>query len=53
MLKQEIEIVGDASKVFIGGYSMGTTIALSAFLQLSGEYGSLGGIFCTSGILCA
>jgi predicted esterase len=53
LLKQEIEIIGDASKVFIGGYSMGTTIALTAFLQLSSEYGHLGGIFCTSGLLCA
>jgi predicted esterase len=47
-----MKFAGDSKRVFIGGFSIGCTIALSVYLSMRPEE-VLGGVFCYSGIFAA
>jgi predicted esterase len=44
---------GNSRRIFLGGWSLGVTIAITAFLRLPETFGPLGGVFCSSGSFCA
>jgi phospholipase/carboxylesterase len=46
LIGEEVKRVGSASKVFLGGFSQGGTVALSTYLDYDGE---LGGVVVASG----
>jgi predicted esterase len=51
MAKEVDTLNGDASKLFIGGFSHGVNVILASFLLYKGP--ALGGVFCSSGFFCA
>ena len=48
LLKDEIEALGDPSKVFLGGFSQGCALSLATFMQF--KHGNLGGVLGLSGM---
>jgi predicted esterase len=49
ILKDESYPYGKAERVFVGGYELGASIALHAYLKFKSELGELGGVFCANG----
>ena len=49
IIAAEVELLGDPSKVFIGGFSQGSVTSLATFLKYKGEI-PLGGVIALSGM---
>jgi predicted esterase len=50
LMKAEIEILGDSTKLFLGGFNLGVTIASAVWLYYN--EGPLGGLFGVAGCIC-
>jgi predicted esterase len=53
IVRQEIRSIGDASKVYLVGFSQGGNIALASYLTLEKELGALGGVFIYTSVFTA
>lgn len=49
IIDDEVELLGDPSKIFIGGFAQGSVTALATFLKYKGDI-PLGGVIALSGM---
>jgi predicted esterase len=49
--KEIVQHEGDASRIFIGGFGQGGSMALATYLMMENDV-QLGGVICCSGIQC-